>query len=323
MREVGPLDAHTVKEMIFADLYLGHPKLGNRFTSVPKAPANPISAGPDLAEDLKHLQAKCAAVYDGRNNEFRLIYDDVGYRVAVMETMHGPVYVLRKIEKEIYTLEELGIPKIYHGRLLQKPLAGLFIVVGVMNSGKTTTASSIISERLNKHGGVAVTAEDPVEVPLEGLHGTGICFQTHASREKGGYAESCRGLVRWGAEIIYLGEIRDADTAIEALRAGVNGHLVVSTLHAEDIQTALRRIHALTVERFDPVAGYSLMSDGMCGIMKQRLVGNPRRLEAELFMVHENMSARNIIRQGNFERLSSEIEMQKLRLLREPLKEEA
>lgn len=315
----GPLDdAERVRDMVFADLYLGHPKLGNRFTSVPRAPANPIEAGPHLQSDLDALLAKCQAVYGAHAREFRLNYDHVSYRVAVMETMSGPVFVLRRIESEIYSLSELGVPAVYHANLLAKGLCGLFLVVGIMNSGKTTSAAAIVSERLVRYGGVAVTAEDPVEVPLEGLHGAGVCFQTHAKREAGGFAEACRGLVRWGAEIIYLGEIRDGDTSVEALRAGVNGHLVVSTLHAEDIPTALRRLHAMTTERFEPQTAHSLLSDGLAGIMKQRLVGNPRRLEAEILMIHGNLPVKSMIRAGNFERLATEIKLQQARMLRQP-----
>lgn len=310
------LDATCVREMTFADLYLGHPSLGNRFSAVPKAPADPVLASPSLDADLKTLYERCVDAYNqSRDGDFKLVYDGVSYRVAIMQSMGGLVFVLRKMVSNIRSMHELGVPSIYTQPLMQQNLRGLLLIAGTMNSGKTTTAGAIIAGRLARYGGVAVTAEDPVELPLEGEHGLGVCFQTHASRERGGFAESCRSLVRWGARIIYLGEIRDGETAVEALRAGVNGHLVISTLHAEDIQTALRRMLAMAAEHFDAASANSLLADGLVGVMHQRLVGDPRRLEADLLMLSDAPSATTMIREGKLERLASEIRLQQARLI--------
>ncbi|ENO77598.1 type II secretion system protein E [Thauera sp. 27] len=310
------IEATCVREMTFADLYLGHPSLGNRFSAVPRAPADPVLASPALDNDLKALYQRCVDSYSAiRDSDFKLEYDGVSYRVAIMQSMGGLVFVLRKMVSTIRSMQELGVPSVYTQPLMQQNLRGLLLIAGTMNSGKTTTAGAIIAGRLARYGGVAVTAEDPVELPLEGEYGLGVCFQTHASRERGGFAESCRSLVRWGAKIIYLGEIRDGDTAVEALRAGVNGHLVISTLHAEDIQTALRRMLAMSAEHFDTSSAQSLLADGLVGVMHQRLVGDPRRLEADLLMLSDAPSATSMIRDGKLERLASEIRLQQARLI--------
>ncbi|CAM5524371.1 Twitching mobility protein [Thauera mechernichensis] len=310
------IEATCVREMTFADLYLGHPSLGNRFSAVPRAPADPVLASPALDNDLKALYQRCVNSYSAiRDSDFKLEYDGVSYRVAIMQSMGGLVFVLRKMVSTIRSMQELGVPSVYTQPLMQQNLRGLLLIAGTMNSGKTTTAGAIIAGRLARYGGVAVTAEDPVELPLEGEYGLGVCFQTHASRERGGFAESCRSLVRWGAKIIYLGEIRDGDTAVEALRAGVNGHLVISTLHAEDIQTALRRMLAMSAEHFDTSSAQSLLADGLVGVMHQRLVGDPRRLEADLLMLSDAPSATSMIRDGKLERLASEIRLQQARLI--------
>lgn len=311
-----PIEAASVREMQFADLYLGHPTVGNRFSSVPKAPADPLIASPELKGDLDALYDACKDRLDRlKNRDFKIDFDGVNYRVAVMHALGGTVFVLRKMVSEIKTLAQTGLPQVYIKPLVETPMTGLFLITGSMNSGKTTTAGALIAERLQRHGGIAVTAEDPVELPLEGEHGKGVCFQTDAARQSGGFAEACRSLVRWGARIIYLGEIRDGETAVEALRAGVNGHLVISTLHAEDIQTGLRRLHAMSSEAFDAQSAQRLLADGLAGVIHQRLVGDPRRLEADMMMIHGNNAIQSMIREGKFERLASEINLERARML--------
>lgn len=311
-----------VRDMMFADLYLGHPALGNRFSAVPGAPADPVVASDELSADLAALEQICAkASTENKCDDFKLDYDGVSYRVATMRSMAGTVFVLRKMVSQVASLESLRFPSVYIPALLAENMTGLLLIAGAMNSGKTTTAGALIAERLRRYGGVAVTAEDPVELPLEGSHGPGVCFQTRAARESGGFAGACRALVRWGAKIIYLGEIRDGETAVEALRAGVNGHLVISTLHAEDVATALRRIHSMASEEFDSASAQALLADGLAGIVHQRLSLDPRRLEAEVLTLHESddrqsgHAVRAIIRDGKFERLASEIRLQQARML--------
>ena len=103
------LDATCVREMTFADLYLGHPSLGNRFSAVPKAPADPVLASPSLDADLKTLYERCVDAYNqSRDGDFKLVYDGVSYRVAIMQSMGGLVFVLRKMVSNICSMNEMG-----------------------------------------------------------------------------------------------------------------------------------------------------------------------------------------------------------------------
>ncbi|NMG28351.1 ATPase, T2SS/T4P/T4SS family [Aromatoleum evansii] len=318
MAPLETLPAHKVRDMLFADLYLGHPKMGNRFSEVPKAPTNPVKAGPELQDDLEMLRKACAYAEAQAKGlpDFRIEYDGYAYRVAVLQSVSGTVYVLRRMPPQIPSLRELGLPQLYSQKLMQEGLTGLVIISGAMKSGKTTAAGALVAERLVAYGGVAVTAEDPVEMPLEGTHGPGICFQTQAASNEGGYAAATRNILRSGANLIFLGEMRDGEAALEVLRAGVNGHLIVSTLHAEDIQTALRRLEVMASEGMEAASAQALMSDGLAMVLHLRLTGNnPRRLEAEMLTVRTNSSARAIIRSGHYERLGSEISLQKTQML--------
>lgn len=302
----------TVSQMKFSDLYLGHPVLGNRLADVPGAPANPVLAGEELKEDIEKLIAECktAQIATVTGTDFTIVYDEIQYRVSVMPSVGGDVFVLRRMAREIDSLKELGVHEAFRSRMLDKDLCGLFLICGAMKSGKTSTASAMIHERLFAFGGVAVTAEDPIELPLEGQHGAGVCFQTAARRDTGGFAEAARHIVRWGAKLILIGEIRDGDVAAEALRAGMNGHLVVSTIHAENPPHAIRRLQAMASETFDTSTAQSLLADGLAGVMYQRLQGDPRRLEAELLMVRGIDSVINNIRNGSIEKLGSELKLQ-------------
>lgn len=302
----------TVRDMKFSDLYLGHPQLGHRLSDVPGAPANPLLAGEELHGDIQKLMHECRLAQEsgGADTDFTVIYDQVQYRVSIMPSVGGEVFVLRRMAYSVTSLHDLGMHEAYREKMLHRDLCGLFLISGAMKSGKTSTASALMRERLLAFGGVGVTAEDPVELPLEGQHGAGVCFQTSASRESGGFAEAARRIVRWGAKVILIGEIRDEDVATEALRAGVNGHLVISTIHAENPINAIRRLQSMASRAFDADTAKSLLADGLAGVLYQRLHGDPRRLETELLMVKGVDSVINNIRNGSFERLQSDLKLQ-------------
>lgn len=96
------------------------------------------------------------------------------------------VHVLRRMPSTIPSPEELSIHPAYVDMLLKPGLNGLVVVAGAFGHGKTTTASSMIAARLQKFGGIGVTIEDPPEMPLQGNHGEGVCFQTEAEHGKFG-----------------------------------------------------------------------------------------------------------------------------------------
>ena len=306
-----------VRDMAFADLYLGHKQLGPRFSEVPGATLNPVPADPALSEDLHALFEQCLAFHSkAGSDEMRLTYDGATYRVTVLKAVECPVYVLRKVPRSIRSLQQLGLPSPYVQRLMAPDLTGLVIISGQTSTGKSTTAASIIAQRLTQYGGIAVTAEDPVEMPLEGQHGPGICFQTHAKVSEGGYEAAASKILRSGAKIILLGEILSGQVAIEAIRAGINGHLVLTTVHASDPQTAISRLITLASEYYSPATASSTLADGLAYVLHQRLVGDTRRLEVRGLDVAGSNSAQSIIRTGKLEQLHSEMELQLTRLLR-------
>ncbi|MFC7518873.1 ATPase, T2SS/T4P/T4SS family [Herbaspirillum sp. GCM10030257] len=307
------IPATKVKQLDFSDLYLGHPSVQDRFSDVPGANANPLPAGPELRSDLDQLLALCRNEIQAAStgSEFKVCHDNITYRVTVVQALGGTVFVLRKMANVIQSLAELGIPQVYVRHLMSKQLSGLLLVSGTGKSGKTMTASAIVKERLAAYGGIAVTGEDPIELPLEGAHGDGVCFQTVTPRDRREFSERFRGLTRLGARMILVDEIRDQETAAEVLQASVNGSLIISTVMADNTIQAITKLHMLANPRMAAGSAQALLADGLAGVLHQQIVRGPRpKLEAELFTLKDAPVARTILRNGKYDMLASEIKQQ-------------
>ena len=160
--------------------------------------------------------------------------------MSSLPTVHGENVVLRVLDKthSLVPLDQLGIsaPNLaLIERALERP-DGIFIVTGPTGSGKTTTlyahARSDSSPDVN-----IVTLEDPVEYQLPLLRQTQVRESTGL-----GFAEGVRALLRQDPDIVFIGEVRDADTATMAVRAAMTGHQVFTTLHTNDALSAIPRL---------------------------------------------------------------------------------
>jgi Tfp pilus assembly pilus retraction ATPase PilT len=306
-------DIDKVRQLTFSDLYLGHSLLGDLFSDVPGADVNPLPANPQLREDLTQLKAVCreAVKTSPHASEFKIRYDGAAYRVSLMNTLGGEVFVLRKIADSILSLAEIGIPQAYIRHLMAKDLSGLFIVSGSIKTGKTMTACAMVKERLAAYGGVAVTAEEPIELPLEGRYGHGVCYQTQVNHKDGGFVEAFRHVVRWGAKIIFIGEICDPDAAVEVLQASVNGHLVISTMNAENVIQTITKLHSLANEKLAQGNAQAMIADGLAGVLHQKVVRDTRKkVETEFLYLRDAPLVKTTIRNGKYEMLGTDIRLQ-------------
>ena len=168
-------------------------------------------------------------------------------RIQIQPSLYGEAVVIRLLPQSgnIVAIEDLGMSKRLmsaYRRMLQNP-SGLVLVVGPTGSGKSTTLYAGLSE-LAKDGRLKVlTIEDPVEYSIDGIQ------QTFTRSEIGfNFADGMRSFVRLDPDVILVGEIRDNETAVEAIRASQTGHVVLSTLHANDAVDALQRIYDLDVQ---------------------------------------------------------------------------
>jgi len=167
-------------------------------------------------------------------------------RVQIQPSLHGEHAVIRLLSQtgRVLGLSELGMaPAVgrHYERLLDNP-AGLVLVVGPTGSGKSTTLYAGLQALADDGRRKVITVEDPIEYSIDNIQ------QTRARPEIGfNFADAMRSFVRQDPDVILVGEIRDSETALEAIRASQTGHLVLSTLHSNDAVDALQRLYDLDV----------------------------------------------------------------------------
>src|SRR4051795_4911006 len=204
---------------------------------------------------------------DGR---FRVRYKNrlIDFRVSIMPTIHGEDAVLRVLDKESMSekFQKLSLDVVGFGesdlvkfrRYIMEPY-GMVLVTGPTGSGKTTTLYAALSEIKNDEDKI-ITIEDPVEYQVKGI------TQIPVNEKKGlTFARGLRSILRHDPDKIMVGEIRDVETAQIAIQSALTGHLVFTTVHANNVVDVLGRFLNMGV---DP---YNFISALNC-ILAQRLV---------------------------------------------------
>jgi twitching motility protein PilT len=278
-------------------------------------------------EDIEHFRLVCQKKFEAlREEEFSLEIDQVTFRVTVYQDIAGKnIFTLRRSATTIRKLTDLGFSAPVLQLLLAKDLRGLILIAGEMASGKTSTASSLIAERLKQYGGIGMSIEDPPETALNGEHGQGRCIQLPVSRRRGGYREILTRAMRSGANMILVGEIRDDDTAIEALRASINGHLIISTIHAGSIVQAIERLQMFCLSKAPNTN--SILSLGLSLVIWQNLekiilpsaasnsVRTTSRLRSECLVISNQNGVKTKIKEGKIDTLHNDIKEQTTKLI--------
>ena len=187
---------------------------------------------------------------------------NIDMRVSILPTGHGESVVIRiHRPQEEEGLEKLGFrPELLERfeHLIRAP-HGILLVSGPTGSGKTTTLYTVL-RRLNSPEKKLLTIEDPVEYNIPGV----IQVQTCQAKSLG-FASALRNFLRHDPDIIMVGEIRDAETAVMAVEASLTGHLVLTTVHANDAVRTLTRLKDLGVNP-------KLVASTCLGTMAQRLL---------------------------------------------------
>lgn len=184
-------------------------------------------------------------------------------RISTLPTVHGEKIVIRILDRDskLNTAEELG----FYGHNLEQYnkllelQQGVILLVGPTGSGKSSTLFTFLN-RLNVEAVNIITIEDPVEFDIAGITQVQVNDKTGTT-----FSSALRSALRQDPDIISIGEIRDAQTTDIAMRAAVTGHLVLSTVHANDAISTLDRLTDIGVP------GY-MQSSAMRGIVSQRLV---------------------------------------------------
>lgn len=307
-----------LRQFDFTDLYFS--EQGEAFVRGAQGTDSPISLVPaEHSHDLEDLHRRVCD-RGQLEKEFFVDYDKVRYRVSKIESIDGVWYALRRAKFPIPRLGELGLhPRViqYLGHLGRRH--GLIIFAGATGQGKTTTACSLLQEYLLCYGDVGITIEDPPELPLNGTHGQfGRCFQIRV--ENGDFGRAMSQTMRYNPRYILLGEIRAPYEASQALRAAINGHLVITTIHAGSIQEALNAMLKLVSGQENLELARHVLADGLAGVLHQKLMKTKSGVKPKIdFLfagpVGQDPGIRTKIRQGKIEQLSTEIEQQATRVM--------
>ncbi|MGC3967654.1 MAG: ATPase, T2SS/T4P/T4SS family [Pirellulales bacterium] len=200
---------------------------------------------------------------------------EVDVRVSVIPMIHGEGIVMRLLDKGRmeFELRKLGMDQDQYEifrELIRLP-HGIILVTGPTGSGKSTTLYSALLEIRDEETKI-ITTEDPVEYQLEGINQ----IQVHPKIGLT-FAAGLRSILRHDPDVVLIGEIRDLETAENAIQASLTGHLVFSTLHTNDAAGAYTRLCDMGVEPF-------LVAGTVEAVMAQRLV---RKLCAECKVPYE------------------------------------
>ncbi len=205
----------------------------------------------------EHLSAQ-----DGKMVE-RLEEEDLDIRVSIIPVTEGEKAVLRLLSSHSreYSLSDLGTNQMDLQKITNafNKSYGMILSTGPTGSGKTTTIYAIL-KILNTREKNIMTIEDPVEYRIQGANQVQVNARTNLT-----FANGLRSILRQDPNVIFVGEIRDSETAAIAVNAALTGHLVLSTLHTNDAATAIPRLTDMKVEPF-------LVASTVNIIVAQRLV---------------------------------------------------
>lgn len=213
-----------------------------------------VAADMDVSEKRLPQDGRLAINVDG---------NDIDLRISTLPTIHGEKVVIRILDRRILHIgmNQLGFfeAQLQQLKNLIHKKEGLILITGPTSSGKTTTLYSIL-QTINSVEKNIITIEDPVEYSLPMINQMQI-------NEKAGlnFVSSLRSILRQNPDIIMLGEIRDSETAVMAIRSALTGHLVFSTLHTNDAPSSITRLIDMGIEKY-------LVASALKGVIAQRLL---------------------------------------------------
>jgi len=301
------VDKKTLRELTFCDLYLCIDRPDARYRKDRTSVVNTLHAVPEeYADDLDALRDILALSV---HQDFSIEHDGVRYRIARLVEVNGTWFVLSRGVTTIPRLESIGLdPLVVQQLQAVGRSSGLILLAGATGAGKTTTSSALLQDFLIRYGDVAITIEDPPELPLSGDYadGKGHCFQM--AIEDDDWESALKAALRYRPRYMFVGEMRVPGAAFQVLRAAVSGHLVIATMHAGSIEQAVEGLVTMARERAGNIANI-LVADGLACVIHQKLV---LQLQATTLFAGSSLGdpVRSLIREEKFGALTTFIEQQ-------------
>ena len=218
------------------------------------------------------------------------------FRLSAFRQRGSIAAVFRCIPFQIPTLESLNVPDVLNTMVLEK--RGLILMVGATGTGKSTTLAAMLEQRNQQLAGHILTIEDPIEFLY--TNKKSVINQREVGRDTQSLQVGLKNALRQAPDCILIGEIRDRETMTSAISYALSGHLVLSTLHANNSYHALGRILSF----YTPEARPALLADlaaGLRAVVSQRLIRAVAggRVPAVEVMLNTKLVS-ELIEQGNF-----------------------
>ena len=253
-----------------------------------------------------------------RMDRFRVRKDiDCSYSVGGVGRFRANVFLqrgsvgaaVRVLPYQVPGFDELGLPEKTMQRLCGEP-NGIVLACGPTGSGKSTTLASMVSYINRTQTRHIVTIEDPIEFLHQ--HEMSIVEQREVGADTNTFADAMKYVLRQSPDVVLVGEIRDPESVRTALMIAETGHLVLSTLHCGEVAQGLSRLTDMFPGEQQREIRVSLSLVLRCMMAQQLLPGQKQRrrvLAYEMMLV--NAAIRNLIREGKFQQVYTQLETRK------------
>jgi twitching motility protein PilT len=228
------------------------------------------------------------------------------FRINIFHENDGMCAAIRALSLEIPKLESIGFPNNVWEDIIECR-QGLVLVTGITGAGKSTTISSMIDRICEKRACRMISLEDPIEYLLPNKHS--MVSQREVGRDVKSFAGGLRAMLREDPDVIFVGEMRDAETISMTLMAAETGHLVFSTLHTRDVTGTITRVlDYFPSGRQGEVRNQ--LSLGLAYIVCQKLIPKKDATGriAAMEILNNNYACANLIRTGKVEQLYSQLQ---------------
>ena len=234
-------------------------------------------------------------------------FGSLQFRINVFQENDGICAAIRALSLDIPKVEIIGFPNDVWKDIVNRK-QGLVLLTGITGAGKSTTIASLIDRISEKRPCRIITVEDPIEYIYRQKYS--IISQREVGRDVKSFVDGLRAMLREDPDIIFVGEMRDAETIAMTLMAAETGHLVFSTLHTRDTTGTITRI----LDYFPPSRQNEVqnqLSLGLAYIISQKLIpkkDGKGRIVAMEVLNNNNYACANLIRTGKIEQLYSQLQ---------------
>ncbi len=264
----------------------------------------------EIAEKLIFplLGEKHLAEFKANNNvDCSYQYEGLQFRINVFMDNDGPAAAIRALGSDVPELEEIGFPNDVYKDIVNLQ-SGLVLMTGITGAGKSTTIASFINRISQTKACRIISIEDPIEYILK--QKGSVISQREVGRDVPSFAAGLKAMLREDPDVIFVGEMRDAETISMTLMAAETGHLVFSTLHTRDVTGSITRIlDYFPSTRQDEVRNQ--LSLGLAYVISQKLIpkkDGTGRLVCMEILNNNNYASANIIRIGKIEQLYTQLQ---------------